>query len=61
MTDNYTEKKIARFLDFFDQIFMGVGLGKLFPARESFVSDVPAGDGNIAKPFFTVYTVSFTQ
>jgi len=27
-------------------------LGKLFPARESLVSDIPAGDGNTAKPFF---------
>ena len=31
------------------------GLGKLIQARESLVSDIPAGDGNIAKPFFTVY------
>jgi len=37
-----------------DQTFLG--LGKLFPARERLVSDIPAGDGNIAKPFpfFTV-------
>jgi hypothetical protein len=27
---------------------------KLFPPRESLVSDIPAGDGNI-KSFFTVY------
>ena len=27
-------------------------MGKLYPARESLVSDIPAGDGNIAKPFF---------
>jgi hypothetical protein len=26
-----------------------------FPPRESLVSDVPAGDGNIEKIFFTVY------
>jgi hypothetical protein len=28
---------------------------KLFPLRESLVSDIPAGDGNIEKLFFTVY------
>jgi hypothetical protein len=27
---------------------------KLFPPRESFESDIPAGDGNIEKLFFTV-------
>jgi len=30
-------------------------MGKLFPARESLVSDILAGDRNIAKHFFTVY------
>ncbi len=30
----------------------------LFPPRESLVSDIPAGDGNIKK-LFTVYTVCF--
>jgi len=40
-----TVKKITRFLDFFvDQTFQGLGLGQLFPARESLVSDIPAGD-----------------
>jgi hypothetical protein len=29
---------------------------KLFPPRESFVSNIPAGDGNIEKLFFTVHT-----
>jgi len=38
-------KKITRFLDFSDQTFLGLGLGKLFPARESLVSDILAGDG----------------
>jgi hypothetical protein len=28
---------------------------KLFMPRESLVSDIPAGDGNIGKLFFTVY------
>jgi len=37
---------------FFYQTFLGLGLGKLFPARESLASDIPAGDGNIAEPFF---------
>jgi len=36
----------------FDQIFLGLGLGKLYPARGSLVSDIPAGDGNTTKPFF---------
>jgi len=49
-------KKNTRFLDFFDQTFLGLGLGKLFLTRESLVSDIPAGDGNIAKPFMTVYS-----
>jgi len=35
----------------FHQTFLGLELGTLFPARESFVSDIPAGDGNIAKLF----------
>jgi len=39
-----------RLLDVFDQTFLGLELGKLFPARESLVSDIPAGDGNNAKP-----------
>jgi len=30
----------------FDKTFLGLELGKLFPARESLVSDIPAGDGN---------------
>ena len=30
---------------FFEQTFPGLGLGKLFPARESLVGDIPAGDG----------------
>jgi hypothetical protein len=30
---------------------------KLFPPRESLVNDIPAGDGNIEKLFFTVLRV----
>jgi hypothetical protein len=31
----------------------------LFPPRESLVSDIPAGDGNIKKLFTVYYTVCF--
>ena len=41
---------------FVDQTVVSKLVSKLFPARESLVSDIPAGDGNIAKPFFTVCT-----
>jgi len=34
---------------FFDQTFLGLEQGTLFPARESLVSDIPAGDRFIAK------------
>jgi len=36
----------------FDQTFLGLGL--LFPARESLVSDIPAGDGNTLNLFYSV-------
>ena len=36
-------------------------MGRLFPAREILVSDIPAGDGKNAKPLFTVHTVAPTQ
>jgi len=46
---------------FVDQTFLGLGLGTLFPARESLVSDIPAGDGNIAKLFLQcTYLISMT-
>jgi hypothetical protein len=32
-----------------------VGRTKFFPSRESLVSDIPAGEGNVANLFFTVY------
>ena len=38
----------------FDQTILGLGLDRLFPAMESLVSDIPAGDRNTATPFFTV-------
>jgi len=40
---------------FFDQTFLGLEPGKLFPDRENLVSDIPAEDRNIAKLFFTVH------
>jgi hypothetical protein len=33
------------------------GIIKFFPAREGLVSDIPAGDGELANLFFTVYTL----
>jgi hypothetical protein len=33
------------------------GIIKLFPPRESLVSDIPAGDGNVANLFFEVYLI----
>ena len=41
----------------FSQDFQGLGLGTLFPARESLVSDFLAGDREIANPLFTVYAL----
>ncbi len=29
--------------------------GNIFPSRKSLVSDIPAGEGKTAKPFFTVH------
>jgi len=43
----------------FDQTLLGLGMGNIFSARESLVSDISAGDGNTAKPFFTVYNEKF--
>jgi hypothetical protein len=34
---------------------------KLFPARESLVSDIPAGDGKIVNLFFTVHQQNETR
>jgi len=38
-----------------------LGLGKLFPARESLISDIPAGDRNTAKPFSLQWIESFDR
>jgi hypothetical protein len=35
------------------EIFLA-SIGKLFLSRESLISDIPTGDGNLAIPFFTV-------
>jgi len=42
---SHCEKKLRDSWIFFDQTFQGLELGRLFPARESLVSDIPAGDG----------------
>jgi len=41
----------------FDQTFLGLGMGQLFPAREILVGDIPAGDGNPPNFFFSVCVV----
>jgi len=43
-------------LDFFNQTFLGMDLGTLFPARVNLVSDILAEDG-ISQNFF--YSVRF--
>jgi hypothetical protein len=35
------------------------GINKLVPARDSLVSDIPAGDGNIITLFVTVYVSGY--
>jgi len=40
-------KKFTRFLDFFYQTFLGLEQGRLFPASESLVSNIPAVNGNL--------------
>jgi len=46
-----TVKKLRYSWIFVDQTFLRLGLGKLFPAKESLVSDIPAGDGNVVSLF----------
>jgi len=51
----YTVKKLQDSWIFCDPIFQGLGLVTLFRARESLVSDIPAGDGkslNLYLPLF---------
>ncbi len=47
--------------DVTDQTDPWPGIIKFFPARESLVSDIPAGDGKFDKLFFTVYMVYFAD
>jgi len=47
----HLEKKLSNSWICFDQTFLELGLGKLFPARQSLVNDIPAVDRNTAKPF----------
>ena len=55
MDSSDTVKKLRDSWFCFYQTFLGLGLGKLFPARESFVSDIPAGEGNTGKLFYSMY------
>ncbi len=46
------------------KLFLGgnnLYMTSLFPARESLVSDIPAGDGNIAKLFYGVPSLLMEQ
>ena len=45
---------------FFYQTFLGLGLDKLFQAGARLVSDIPAGDGNIATLFYSVTTATYS-
>jgi len=42
----------------YGQTFLGLGLGKLFPARESLVSDIPARDGKPLNHFYSVWEMN---
>jgi len=42
----HCKKNVRNSCLFFHQTFLGLGLGKSFPARESLVSGIPAGVGN---------------
>ena len=50
-------KKIRVSWIFFYQTFQGLGLGKLIPARESLVSDIPAGDRKSLNLYYSVSKV----
>jgi len=51
---NTVKKFLRDSWNFFDQTFLGLGLGTSFPTKETLVNDIPAEDGIIAKLFFTV-------
>ena len=46
LTVHYTVKNVRDSWICFDQTLLGLGPGKLFPARESLVCDILAGDRN---------------
>ncbi len=51
----YTVKKISDFpVPSWDVTTPWPGIIELFPARDSLVSDIPAGDGKIANLFYSV-------
>ena len=47
----HCKKKLRDAWICFDQTFLGLGLGKLFQAKKSLVSVIPAGDGHTANLF----------
>ncbi len=52
----YTVKKrLTIFLSLAGMSLTNLSLAGIFPARESLVSDIPAGDGKINKSFYSVY------
>jgi len=50
----HCKKRLQDSWIFFDQIFLGLEFGKLFPARESLVSDMPAGDRKSLNLYYSV-------
>ncbi len=51
----------AQICSHFDILHCLAGIIKLFPARESLVSDIPAGDEKIANLFYSVLLVLWTR
>jgi len=61
MRSSTLKKKLQDSWICFDQTFLGLELGTLFPARESMVSDIPAGDRNVAKLFLQASVASYSS
>jgi hypothetical protein len=59
VSDAHCKKKLAVFLSpaGMSLTILWRGIIKLFPARESLVSDIPAVDGKIGNLFYSVRTV----
>jgi hypothetical protein len=60
----YTEKKLSFFRpqpEYHLQNYPWPGIVKLFPAMESLVSDIPAGDGEKENLFYSVNAVVLTK